>query len=63
MAQTKTPRNGLDSLARDIALVLERMGGSAHQTVVIDCVAALATASGSDSCRARHSATLHPAGR
>lgn len=41
MAQTRTPRSGLDSLARDIALVLERMGGSAHQTVVIDCVAAL----------------------
>lgn len=31
----------LDPLVRDMAAVLERMGGSAHQNVVIDCVAAL----------------------
>lgn len=30
-----------DPLAWDIAAVLQRMGGSAHQNVVIDCVAAL----------------------
>lgn len=43
----ETGRNGpwggpaLDPLARDVAAVLKRMGGSAHQTVVVDCVAAL----------------------
>lgn len=31
----------LDPLAQDVALVLKRMGGSAHQNVVVDCVAAL----------------------
>jgi hypothetical protein len=30
-----------DSLAWDIAAVLKRMGGSAHQQVVIDCIAAM----------------------
>jgi len=30
-----------DPLAWDIAAVLKRMGGSAHQTVVIDCIAAM----------------------
>ena len=30
-----------DPLAWDIAAVLKRMGGSAHQTVVIDCVVAM----------------------
>ncbi|QBX38527.1 hypothetical protein E4M02_09205 [Brevundimonas sp. S30B] len=32
---------GLDPLARDVATVLKSMGGSAHQTVVVDCVAAM----------------------
>lgn len=31
----------LDPLAADVALVLQRMGGSAHQAVVVDCVAAM----------------------
>jgi hypothetical protein len=31
----------LESLARDVALVLKSLGGSAHQNVVIDCVAAM----------------------
>jgi hypothetical protein len=31
----------LESLARDVALVLKRLGGSAHQNVVIDCVTAM----------------------
>ena len=31
----------LESLARDVAAVLKSLGGSAHQNVVIDCVAAL----------------------
>ncbi|MFN4041022.1 MAG: hypothetical protein ACK4I0_05095 [Brevundimonas sp.] len=31
----------LDPLARDVATVLKSMGGSAHQTVVVDCVAAM----------------------
>ena len=31
----------LESLARDVALVLKSLGGSAHQNVVIDCVAAI----------------------
>lgn len=30
-----------DPLVRDMAAVLRSMGGSAHQNVVIDCVAAL----------------------
>lgn len=43
--QTETPGQNaltfLESLARDVALVLKRLGGSAHQNVVIDCVAAM----------------------
>jgi hypothetical protein len=31
----------LESLARDVAQVLKSLGGSAHQNVVIDCVAAM----------------------
>ena len=31
----------LESLARDVATVLKSLGGSAHQNVVIDCVAAM----------------------
>ena len=31
----------LESLARDVALVLKSLGGSAHQNTVIDCVAAM----------------------
>ena len=31
----------LDPLAADIALVLQSLGGSAHQAVVVDCVAAM----------------------
>lgn len=37
----KTPRHVLESLAQDIALVLKSMGGSAHQTMIVDCVAAM----------------------
>lgn len=33
--------NILEALARDVALVLKSLGGSAHETTVIDCVAAL----------------------
>jgi hypothetical protein len=31
----------LEPLAQDVATVLRSMGGSAHQTVVVDCVAAM----------------------
>jgi hypothetical protein len=31
----------LEALARDVAHVLKSLGGSAHETTVIDCVAAL----------------------
>ena len=31
----------LDPLAADVALVLQSLGGSAHQKVVVDCVAAM----------------------
>lgn len=45
ITQNETPGthalNFLESLARDVALVLKRLGGSAHQNVVIDCVAAM----------------------
>lgn len=47
MADTGTEAAGhnaltfLEGLARDVALVLKRLGGSAHQNVVIDCVAAM----------------------
>ena len=30
-----------DPLAHDVALVLHRMGGSAHQDIVVNCVAAM----------------------
>lgn len=43
MTQTTNPWTTptLDPLAQDVAAVLKRMGGSAHQTVVVDCVAAM----------------------
>jgi hypothetical protein len=42
MSQTPTRQPGfLETLARDVATVLKSLGGSAHQNVVIDCVAAL----------------------
>ncbi len=42
MAQTRGQGGAAkDPLALDIAAVLKRMGGSAHQTVVIDCVVAM----------------------
>jgi len=42
MAQTQSQGAAAkDPLAWDIAAVLKRMGGSAHQTVVIDCIAAM----------------------
>lgn len=44
MAQTparRTMSEALDALAQDMADILKRMGGSAHQDVVVDCVAAL----------------------
>ena len=45
MAQTQTavptPPSFLEALARDVALVLKNLGGSAHQNVVIDCVTAM----------------------
>lgn len=31
----------LEALARDVAIVLKSLGGSAHQNVVIDCVTAM----------------------
>ena len=41
MSQTPAKPNFLESLARDVAMVLKSLGGSAHQDTVIDCVAAL----------------------
>lgn len=42
MAQNTNPwSQRLDPLAEDIAVVLKRMGGSAHQRDVVQCVAAL----------------------
>ncbi len=46
MAQTRNPwvvrkSDPLEQLAQDVASVLKSMGGSAHQTVVVDCVAAM----------------------
>ena len=44
MAQTtavRRPKTILEQIARDVALVLKSLGGSAHQNTVIDCVAAL----------------------
>lgn len=48
MAQTdgRTPVN--DPLVWDMAEVLKRFGGSAHQSVVIDCVAAMRRQRGED---------------
>jgi hypothetical protein len=40
MSQAKRS-NFLEDLARDVAQVLKSLGGSAHETTVIDCVAAL----------------------
>ena len=42
MTQTAKPwEPRLEPLAQDVATVLRSMGGSAHQTVVVDCVAAM----------------------
>lgn len=46
MVQNTRPNNGpwgakLDPLAQDVAAVLRRMGGSAHQKDVVQCVAAM----------------------
>jgi len=42
MTQTTSPwANTIDPLAQDVAAVLKSMGGSAHQTVVFNCVAAM----------------------
>jgi hypothetical protein len=42
MAQNTGPwAKRVDPLAEDIAVVLKRMGGSAHQKDVVQCVAAL----------------------
>ena len=41
MSQAPAKSNFLEALARDVATVLKSLGGSAHQNVVIDCVAAL----------------------
>jgi len=42
MTQNTNPwAKALDPLAQDVATVLQKMGGSAHEKVVVDCVAAL----------------------
>ncbi|NBB51834.1 hypothetical protein GVN24_26465 [Rhizobium sp. CRIBSB] len=42
MTQTISPWDRtIDPLAHDVATVLKSMGGSAHQTVVFNCVAAM----------------------
>lgn len=42
MAQNTNPwGKAIDPLAQDIAAVLKRMGGSAHQQDVVQCVAAM----------------------
>ena len=42
MSQSPAKSPGfLEALARDVAMVLKSLGGSAHQNVVIDCIAAL----------------------
>jgi len=42
MAQNTAPWGAqIDPLAQDVAAVLKRMGGSAHQRDVVQCVAAL----------------------
>lgn len=34
-------RHTLETLAQDVAVVLRSMGGSAHENLVVDCVAAM----------------------
>ena len=42
MAQNTNPwRSQMDPLAQDVAAVLRRFGGSAHQRDVVQCVAAM----------------------
>jgi len=42
MAQNTSPwAKQIDPLAQDVAAVLKRMGGSAHQKDVVQCVAAM----------------------
>ena len=41
MSHAPAKPNFLEALARDVAMVLKSLGGSAHQDTVIDCVAAL----------------------
>ncbi|MGV3577743.1 hypothetical protein [Brevundimonas sp.] len=41
MSQTPAKPSFLETIARDVAMVLKSLGGSAHQDTVIDCVAAL----------------------
>lgn len=42
MTQTANPwEPRLEPLAQDVATVLRSMGGAAHQSVVVDCVAAM----------------------
>lgn len=41
MSQARPKANFFESLAQDVAMVLKSLGGSAHESVVIDCVAAL----------------------
>ena len=42
MTQSTNPwAKPIDPLAQDIAAVLKRMGGSAHQRDVVQCVAAM----------------------
>ena len=41
MARKERQPSLLETIARDVALVLKSLGGSAHQNTVIDCVAAL----------------------
>ena len=51
-ANTKPQRIvSIDPLAGDIAAVLKRMGGSAHQSVVIDCVVAIRRQNGETTAR------------
>ncbi len=41
MTQIRNPWAKADPLALDVATVLKSMGGSAHQSVVVNCVAAM----------------------
>lgn len=51
-ANAAPPKAGsLDPIASDIAAVLKRMGGSAHQSVVIDCVVAIRRQQGETAAR------------